>query len=65
MKKDGGERWIKDDEAARFLALNRQTLANWRFQGRGPTYTRLGGRAIRYKFSDVAAFAESRKVATE
>lgn len=31
------------EEAAVYLGLSRQTLANWRVRGLGPVYSRLGG----------------------
>ena len=36
-------------EAAEFLGLTPQTLANFRFLGRGPAYSKLGRRVIYLK----------------
>ena len=33
--------------------LSYQTLANWRTAGNGPKFTRLNGRMIRYRRSDL------------
>lgn len=36
--------------------LSYQTLANWRTAGTGPRFTRLNGRMIRYRRSDLQAW---------
>lgn len=40
------------DEVAEYLQIPRGTLANWRYQGIGPTYIRVG-RHVRYRANDV------------
>ena len=55
------DRYISDKEAAQLLGLNRQTLANWRFQCRPPVYAKLG-RSVRYRVFDLLKFAEAGKV---
>ena len=56
------DQWVDDREAAKILGFrNVQTLRNWRFQGRGPSYSKMG-RSVRYKVSDLVSFAESRKI---
>jgi len=47
---------INEQEAARMLSLATSTLRAWRFQGRGPAYFRIGGKAIRYRVQDVEAY---------
>jgi excisionase family DNA binding protein len=51
-------------EAAKYLSLSRQTLANWRHNGKGPDYVRLG-RAIRYRNCDLNEFIEKNRVQVE
>jgi hypothetical protein len=46
---------FNETEAARFLGLKRQTLANWRGGVKGPKYVKLGGRIL-YKISDLEDF---------
>jgi len=46
------ERPMTDRQAAERLGLAAQTLRNYRFQGRGPKYLKLG-RAVRYRPSDL------------
>lgn len=45
-------------QAAECLGLVPQTLANWRCQGVGPRYVKLGAR-VRYRRTDVEAFVRA------
>jgi len=57
------DRWVDDKEAARILGFrNVQTLRNWRFQSRGPDYSKISGKSVRYRVSDLINYAETRKV---
>ena len=47
--------------AAEYLGLHARTLDNWRSQGRGPRYIRVGRRII-YRVADLEEFLESRIV---
>lgn len=52
-------------EAAIYLGLSRQTLANWRVHGLGPAYSRLGGAGrprIVYLPEDLDAFLRDNRV---
>lgn len=44
-------------DAAAYLGLSHHTLNQWRYQGRGPLFVRLG-RAVRYRKSDLDAYLE-------
>ncbi len=44
-------------QAADFLRLSKGTLDQWRHEGRGPAYFKVGGQ-IRYRRSDLVAFIE-------
>ena len=44
--------------AAKYLNMEPLTLVAWRTRGEGPTFIKLGKRAIRYKFSDLHDFIE-------
>ena len=46
-------------EAATFLGLSFRTLSKYRSQGKGPAYSKLGGR-IRYTLEDLRQWAETR-----
>jgi predicted DNA-binding transcriptional regulator AlpA len=38
---------LSEEETAKILGMSRQTLANWRWQGKGPPYRKIGSR-VRY-----------------
>ena len=48
-------------QAGEFIGLAPQTLANKRFKGLPPPYSKIG-KAIRYSMSDLIKFMESCKV---
>ena len=47
-------------ESARYLGVTRQTLYNWRHEGKGPRWLDFhgDGKVIRYRRSDLEAFLE-------
>ena len=51
--------YITDAEAARFLSLSPGWMRQLRLLGGGPRYSKLG-RAVRYRFADLIAWAEER-----
>lgn len=58
-----GNRYMKTPEAAAFLSLSPTTLEIMRCKGGGPLFSKGEGSqgAIRYKKSDLIAWAEGRK----
>ena len=46
---------LREKQAAGFLGVAPKTLANWRSQGKGPKFCRMG-RAIGYRQEDLDAF---------
>jgi excisionase family DNA binding protein len=50
-------------EAAEFLTISSETLAQWRSQRRGPQYIKLEGRLVRYRLSDLESYLTERLVA--
>jgi predicted DNA-binding transcriptional regulator AlpA len=52
---------IDERRAAKLLAISPITLRAWRLSGKGPRHVKLGV-AVRYRRSDVIAFAEQRLV---
>lgn len=54
---------VKAQAVADFLGINVQTLYNWRAAGEGPPCVKLGGRAIRYRMSDVTAWLAAENAA--
>ncbi len=54
---------VRATDVAEYLDTSVSNLARWRFEGKGPKYLKLGGRSIRYFWSDVDAWLEqSREV---
>lgn len=50
--------YISAAGAAAYLGVAEHTLANWRWKGAGPRFTKLN-RAIRYRIADLDAYAEA------
>lgn len=60
-----GESLATPVEVAAFLGgdFSEKTLANWRSQGKGPRFVKLGGGRIRYDWADVQGWVnEQRRV---
>ena len=51
-------RYMKTKEAASFLSFSVDTLNNWRSQGRGPVYKKIGA-SVRYRLSDLEVWANA------
>jgi predicted DNA-binding transcriptional regulator AlpA len=43
---------------ARYLGKNKRTVEDWRMDGRGPNYIRVG-RSIRYRGADIQRWLDS------
>ena len=50
---------LTDDQVHQLTGIKPKTLANWRGQGKGPRFVKVGHR-IRYRPEDIQAFIESR-----
>jgi hypothetical protein len=61
MEKD---RYVTAAEASTIIGYKEQSLANWRFRGVGPSYTKRG-HSIRYKVSDLLSFMEAHRIDPE
>jgi excisionase family DNA binding protein len=55
-------RLLTTDEASRYLGLRSQLLVQWRYDGKGPAFHRLG-RLVRYDVFELDAWLEDQKVA--
>lgn len=49
---------LTPDQVSEYLDVPLGTLANWRYQGRGPAFVRLG-RHVRYRATDIAEWISS------
>jgi hypothetical protein len=57
-------KYLNDVEAAKIAHMSVQTFRNWRFQGRGPAYIKVG-RSVRYSLTDLISWLEGRKISPE
>ena len=55
------DRYYRPGDAALSVIASRGTLATWRWQGRGPRYTKFGHRIL-YLGSDLNAWLDARVV---
>jgi predicted DNA-binding transcriptional regulator AlpA len=54
---DYPDRLLTAAEASEVLGVSTQTLANWRWAGKGPRYVRINKQTIRYPRDSIEAFA--------
>lgn len=50
---------VDEREAAAILGAQVQTLRNWRWNGKGPRFHKVGERLVRYHRADLAAFVQA------
>ena len=55
------EKLLDEQEAAPYVGVRRKTLANWRVEGVGPKFLRVGGR-VRYHPRDISEWLDGRRV---
>lgn len=53
------ERLASPDELAEHLGVTVKTLAQWRYLGTGPKFTKAG-RSVRYRWADIDAWLKTR-----
>ncbi|EKE09755.1 MAG: hypothetical protein ACD_16C00113G0002 [uncultured bacterium] len=54
---------LKTPEAAAYLNVQPATLEQWRWNGRGPRFAKIG-RSVRYRQADLDTFLEARVFAS-
>jgi len=57
--------YVSPEEAAKYLSMSPWTLLRWRQIGVGPKYSRLLGRSIRYRKSDLDQWMRENCIDTE
>jgi hypothetical protein len=50
-----------DKAAAEYLGVKPKSLANWRSEGRGPAYLKIGGRVL-YEIEELKRFRDACRV---
>lgn len=58
------KRYMTASEAAKFVGITEQALANQRHERRGFPYIRMGGRVM-YDMDDITKFMDARKISFE
>lgn len=53
------DRLLTTAETASLTGFSEKTHRNWRCDGIGPPYVRVGGRAVRYRESELRAWIDS------
>jgi predicted site-specific integrase-resolvase len=53
------EQLLKPEEAAELLTISPDTLRRWRYERRGPGFTKVGTRSVRYRAIDLSNFLKS------
>ncbi len=51
-----------DAELAPLVGVKRITLQQWRARKQGPPYVKVGPRAVRYRWSEVAAWLDAGRI---
>jgi len=51
---------LKPSQATDYLGVSAKTLANWRYQGSGPKFRKIGSRVF-YRRSDLMRFRKARR----
>lgn len=56
------EQLLNETQAADILCYSVRALQNWRHRGGGPRFVKVSARSVRYRYSDLIAWIESRTV---
>ena len=55
-------RYINEADAATYLGVSVKTLQRWRFKRRGPAYSKVGGKLVRYSLDDLNLFISQARI---
>ena len=56
------EQLLNETQAADILCYSVRALQNWRHRGGGPRFVKVSARSVRYRYSDLVSWIESRTV---
>ena len=56
------KQFITRKEAAHFLGLRPQTLANWQWLNEGPPFIRISERCVRYDVNELVAWMKAQEI---
>ena len=54
---------LTSTDAAAAIGIDPGTFRNWRSQGRGPAYVRIGGNKVVYRVADLEAWLDAAQAA--
>ena len=54
--------FLNESSAAKYLSISVKSLQRWRFERRGPAYSKVGGKIVRYSIDDLNHFFEQSRV---
>ena len=54
--------YLRAPDAAALLGISKGTAANWRSQGKGPAYSKVGSSLVVYELADLTDFITSGRV---
>ena len=54
--------FLNESSAAKYLGISVKTPQRWGFERRGPAYSKVGGKIVRYSIDDLNHFFEQSRV---
>ena len=54
--------FLNESSAAKYLGVSVKSLQRWRFERRGPAYSKVGGKIVRYATADLNKFFDQSRV---
>ena len=54
--------FLNESSAAKYLGVSVKSLQRWRFERRGPAYSKVGGKIVRYAVADLNKFFDQSRV---
>jgi hypothetical protein len=60
---DAPTQFVADTVAGPLIGTTAATMRRWRYEGRGPRYTKVGS-SVRYRIADLESFVSQRTVET-
>ncbi len=60
-----GAEWLTESDLSAILKVSVKTIRNWRLLGRGPKFHKLNNYSVRYRFTDIEAWATAQPTGGE
>ena len=65
MAQQSSSAFLSESEAADYLGISKKTLQRWRFDYKGPAYTKLDTKLIRYPSADLDEWMDQQTITHE